>query len=60
VQVRIYHPWFIKGKKLKPVTLTTDKDGRIKLGQLKKVMKVTCNASSLKVSQSWYIGKQFG
>jgi hypothetical protein len=32
VQVTVYHPWFIKGKKVKPITLITDKDGRVKLG----------------------------
>lgn len=24
IQVNIYHPWFIKGKKVKPITLITD------------------------------------
>jgi hypothetical protein len=40
IQVNIYHPWFIKGKKVKPITLISDKDGRIKLGALKNVIKI--------------------
>jgi hypothetical protein len=60
VQIDVVHPWFVNGGQMKPVTLTSDKDGRVKLGNLKNVIKIKCNASSLGVHQSWYLGKHIG
>lgn len=40
--------------------LTTDKDGRVKLGTLKKVIALTVTSSYLGVNQTWFIGNQCG
>jgi hypothetical protein len=40
--------------------LTTDKDGKVKLGKLKKVMGINVSARFLGLNQAWFIGNQNG
>jgi hypothetical protein len=56
------HKWFTPGSGYSNpnIKLTTDKEGRIKLGALKKVVAVTTNCSSLGVNRTWFIGNQGG
>jgi hypothetical protein len=62
LQFNLIHKWFnpMNGYNPGNIQLTTDKDGRVKLGHLKKVAGLTANSSYLGVNATWFIGNQNG
>jgi hypothetical protein len=61
LQVQVMHKWFMRdGGMGQEHVLTTDKDGRVKLGKLKKVMGINVSARFLGLNQAWFIGNQNG
>ena len=53
------HKWF-NGDPDRQIVLTTDKEGRVTLGKLKKVMAINVSASFLGLHHVWFIGNQSG
>lgn len=51
LKLRIMHKWFTSYGNGKEVTLTTDKEGRIRLGDLKHVIGISVDSSYLGISQ---------
>jgi hypothetical protein len=60
LKVNIKHKWFYLSGKNPQINLTTDKEGKVNLGPLKKVMEVSVKCASLDCKQTWYLGKHFG
>lgn len=61
VQLDIMHKWLTQGSgDGTKVVLTTDKDGKVKLGPLKKIMGVHVNVNLYSLSRVWIIGNQIG
>ena len=54
------HKWFGSGFAAKEIVLTTDKEGRVKLGKLQKIMGVMVHARFLGIEQNWFVGNQSG
>ena len=50
LQVGLMHKWNASRSSPSEIVLTTDKEGRVKLGQLKKIIAVSVRASHLGLS----------
>ena len=60
--VEVMHKLFnpSEGNSVGQITLTTDKEGKVKLGPLKKVIAVAINARLFNINHTWFIGNQSG